>query len=71
MQPSLPSLQQLMLFMPPPAYIGEGGNTQSGYDVCDSVCRWFGDYVRDNPRISGTVEARDFKFCVLIEGQEP
>jgi len=27
------------LVMAPPAYIGEGGNIQSGCDVCDSVCR--------------------------------
>jgi len=26
-----------IIFMPPPAYIGEEGNMQSGGDVCDSV----------------------------------
>jgi len=31
--------------------------------VVPSVC----DSVRDNPRISGTPEARDFKFCMHIE----
>jgi len=25
------------IFMPPPVYIGEGGNKQSGCDVCFSV----------------------------------
>jgi len=42
--------------MPPPAYIGEGNNMQSGGDVCLSVC----DSVRDNPRIFRTAKARDF-----------
>jgi len=36
---------------------------QSGDDVCDSVC----DYVRDNPHISATAAAGDFKFCMHIE----
>jgi len=27
-----------LIRMPPPAYIDEGGNIQSGGDVCDSVC---------------------------------
>jgi len=36
--------------MSPPVHIGEGGNIQSGCDVCDSL--------DDNPRISGTAEAR-------------
>jgi len=36
---------------------------QSGYDACGSVCLSVCDSVRDNPRISGTAEARDFTFC--------
>jgi len=39
--------------MPPPAYAGEGGNMQSGCDVCDGA------------RISGTAEATDFKIKIL------
>jgi len=31
----LDTLRQV--FMPPPAYMGEGGNMQSGYDVCPFV----------------------------------
>jgi len=49
--------------MPPPAYTGEG-DIKSGCDVCLSAC----DSVRDNPRISVTDKARDFKFCLIIEG---
>jgi len=44
-----------LLFMPPPAYIGEGGNMQSDGDVCGSV----GDSVLDNLCISETAEATD------------
>jgi len=55
--------------MPPPAYIDEGGNIQSGCDVCGSVCccsvcRLFCDSVFDNPRISETAEAKDFKYYI-------
>jgi len=45
--------------MPLPAYIGKKGNTQSGSNVCGSVC----DSVRDNPRISRTAEARLQILC--------
>jgi len=41
--------------MPLPTYIGEGGNIESGDDVCDSV--------RDNPSIFGVAEARDRILC--------
>jgi len=51
--------------MHPPAYVGERGNINPVVmSVVLSVC----DSVRDNPRISGTAEARDVKFCALIEG---
>jgi len=63
------------IFMPPPTCIGEGGNMHpvvmsvvlSVVSVINSFC----DSVHDNPRISGIAEARDFKFCVLIEGKDP
>jgi len=32
-------------------------------DVCDSV--------RDNPRISGTTKAREFKFCTHVGLRQP
>jgi len=48
--------------MPLPAYLSEAGNMQSTGDVCSSF-----DFLCENPRISGTAEARDFKLCVLIE----
>jgi len=60
-----------LVFYAPPAYISEGGNFQSGCDVCGSASQSVSltvcDSVCDMPRISGTAEARDFKFCVLIE----
>jgi len=55
------SIDGLIVFMHPPTCIDKGRNMHSGGDVGDvvlSVC----DFVCDNPRITGTAEARDFKF---------
>jgi len=62
-----PATHLRRLFMPPTAYIGEGGNIKSGCDVCGSITQSVCDSVWDNPRISRTAEGY-FKFCVLIEG---